>query len=399
MTTDVFVSAIIAAGGRGTRLGGNVPKQLRTLGGRTLLERSLAPFDASERIDEIVVVLPGDLPDAPPAALERLRTPVRCVRGGARRQDSVAAGAAAIAARSEFVVVHDAARPFCTPALIGRTLDAARESGAAVAALPATDTVKEGRRRDGADFVAATLSRERIFLAQTPQAFRVDVLRAALACGRAGAEATDEAALAERAGHPVRLVAGDPGNVKITTGTDLEAAGRRVAGADPAAVPRVGLGYDLHRFVEGRRLVLGGVSVPGPRGLLGHSDADAVSHAVADAVLGAAGAGDIGGHFPDDDPRWKDAVSIDLLRAVAAIVLERGFAVGNVDVVVVTEWPRIGALAGEMGQRLAAALAVAPEQVAVKGKTSEGVGEVGRGEALVVHAVALLVPRPAGSGR
>ena len=391
------VSAIIAAGGRGTRAGGGVPKQLRMLGGRTLLERSIAPFDASGRIDEIVVVLPGDLLDAPPAALERLRTPLRRVPGGARRQDSVAAGLAAISPRSELVVVHDAARPFCTPALIGRTLDAARESGAAIAALPALDTVKEGRQQDGAAFVGATLARERIYLAQTPQAFRVDVLRAALASGRGGAEATDEAALVERAGRPVRLVAGDPDNVKITSEADLAAAGRRVAAGDPAAgalETRVGLGYDLHRFVEGRPLVLGGVSIPSARGLLGHSDADAVCHAVTDAVLGAAGAGDIGRRFPDDDERWRGAVSIELLRDAVGAVEELGFAVGNVDVAVVTEQPKIRAVAEEMRQRLAEALRVAPERVSVKGKTGEGIGEVGRGEALVVHAVAMLTRRP-----
>ena len=317
--------------------------------------------------------------------------------GCARRQDSVAAGVAAISPRSEIVVVHDAARPFCTPALIGRTLDAARESGAAVAALPAVDTVKEGRRQDGAAFVGATLARERIYLAQTPQAFRVDVLRAALASGRGGAEATDEAALVERAGRPVRLVAGDPDNVKITSEADLAAAGRRVAAGDPAAgalETRVGLGYDLHRFVEGRPLVLGGVSIPSARGLLGHSDADAVCHAVTDAVLGAAGAGDIGRRFPDDDERWRGAVSIELLRDAVGAVEELGFAVGNVDVAVVTEQPKIRAFAEEMRQRLAEALHVAPERVSVKGKTGEGIGEVGRGEALVVHAVALLTRRP-----
>ena len=390
----MFVSAIIAAGGRGTRLGGGVPKQLRMLGGRTLLERSIAPFDASGRIDEIVVVLPGDMLRAPPAALARLRTPVRCVQGGARRQDSVAAGAAAISLESELVVVHDAARPFCTPALIGRTLDAARESGAAIAALPAVDTVKECRREAGAAFVAATLARERIFLAQTPQAFRVEVLRAALACGNEGVEATDEAALAERAGVPVRLVEGDPGNVKITGEADLAAAGRRVAAAAPAGVPRVGLGYDLHRFAEGRPLVLGGVAIPSGRGLLGHSDADAVCHAVTDAVLGAAGAGDIGQRFPDDDERWRGAASIELLRDAAGAVRELGFVVGNVDVVVVTEQPKIRAFAAEMRRRLADALRVAPEQVSIKGKTGEGLGEVGRGEALVVHAVAMLLRPP-----
>ncbi len=393
----MFVSAIIAAGGRGARLGGQVPKQLRTIGGRTLLELSIAPFDASDRIDEIVVVLPAALAAAPPAEVRRVRTPVRWVAGGARRQDSVAAGLDAVDPASEVVVIHDAARPFCAPGLIDRTIDAAVESGGAVAALPALDTVKEGWLENGMAFVGATLARDRIFLAQTPQAFRTGILRDAIARG-AGVEATDEAALAERAGHPVRLVEGDPANVKITRAADLASADRLASAAGPPA-PRVGLGYDLHRFVAGRPLVLGGVHVPGPRGLRGHSDADAVCHAVADALLGAAGAGDIGQRYPDDDARWKDASSIDLLREVAEVVRDLGFAAGNVDVVVVTEWPRIRPLADAMRRRLAAALAVEPGRIAVKGKTSEGVGEVGRGEALVVHAVASLVPRPPDGGR
>lgn len=395
----MFISAIIAAGGRGARLGGPAPKQLRTIGGRTLLERAVAPFDASDRIDEIVVVLPAELA----AALRPGRTPVRWVAGGARRQDSVAAGFDAIAPASELVVVHDAARPFCPADLIDRTLTAAAESGAAVAALPAVDTVKRARIEEGVTVVDSTLPRDRIFLAQTPQAFRVGVLRDAIAQGRAGAAATDEAALAEMAGHRVRLVPGDPRNVKVTGPADLALAERMADAAAAAPDPgghRIGLGYDVHRFAEGRRMVLGGVEFPGPRGLLGHSDADAVCHAAADALLGAAGAGDVGRHFPDDDPRWKDASSIDLLRRASAIVRGRGFAVGNVDVVVVTEWPKIGPAADEMRRRLAEALAVAPDRVAVKGKTGEGTGEVGRGEALVVHAVASLFrlpPTPAGA--
>ena len=384
----VQISAIIAAGGRGERLGGPVHKQLRTVGGRTLLERSIAPFDASERIGEIVLVLPAELVAVPPGLVRRIRTPVRLVTGGARRQDSVAAGLAAVAPESEIVVIHDAARPFCTPGLIGRTIDAAAECGAATAALPAFDTVKEARIEDGATLVSATLPRERIFLVQTPQAFRVDVLRDAVARGGDGVEATDEATLVERAGHPVRVVQGEVRNFKVTSQDDLSLAERMVS-AGPVET-RIGLGYDLHRFVEGRPLVLGGVSIPGSRGLLGHSDADAVCHAVTDAVLGAAAAGDIGQRFPDDDERWQGASSIELLRNAMEAVRNLGFAVGNVDVVVVTERPKIRAVAEEMRQRLADALLVAPDRVSVKGKTSEGVGEVGRGEALAVHAVAIL---------
>lgn len=388
------VSAIIAAGGRGTRLGGDIPKQLRLVAGRTLLERSLEPFDASPDVDEIVVVLPADLAPSSLAMLQRVQTPLRTATGGGRRQDSVASGLESVSAMSDVVVVHDAARPFCSMELIRRTVEAAREAGAAIAALPAQDTIKDGRR-EGVHVVSrATLPRDQLYLAQTPQAFRIDILRDAISRDRAApaqVDATDEAALVERAGYPVRLVPGDPRNIKVTNMSDLELANRLVPeAASQGPIDRVGLGYDLHRLVEGRELVLGGVAVPGPRGLLGHSDGDAVCHAITDALLGAANAGDIGGHFPDDDPRWKDASSIDLLDQVVDRVGALGFSVGNVDVVVITEWPKIRPIADQMQQRLAQALRVEPSFVSVKGKTGEGVGEVGRGEALAVHAIASL---------
>lgn len=389
------VAAVVAAGGRGARVGGAVPKQFLPLGGGTFLERALAPFDASVRVAEIVVVLPAGLASSPPAGLRDVATPLRVVAGGVRRQDSVAAGFDALGGGIDVVLVHDAARPFCPPALIGRTIDAAAESGAAVPALRATDTIKQAVVRGGRTVVVATLPRDSIYLAQTPQAFRIEVLRDAVALGRSGVDATDEASLAERCGHPVRLVEGDPDNFKVTSPADLRRAAGRVGQAPPPgpAFARVGLGYDLHRTVAGRRLVLGGVHVPHDRGLAGHSDADAVCHALIDAVLGAAAAGDVGRHFSDRDPRWKGASSIDLLRRAVAVVGERGFAVGNADVVVVAERPRIGPHASVMQERLAAALGVAAAVVSVKAKTGEGMDAVGRGEAIAAHAVATLVPR------
>ena len=386
------VSAIIAAGGRGERLAGRVAKQLRMIGDRTMLERSIEPFNTSDRIDEIVVVLPPDVMSSPPPGLAAFGTPLRLVSGGGRRQDSVAAGFDAVIPTADIVVVHDAARPFCSVELIAETVDAAFESGAAIAALRTHDTVKEGRVEDGIGrrFVSATLERDRIFLAQTPQAFRLDVLREAVALGRGGVEATDEAVLAERAGHRIRLVEGEPRNIKMTTDADLSFARDMAAAATARPAARVGLGIDLHRLVDGRRLVLGGVHIPGDRGLQGHSDADAVCHAVTDAVLGAASAGDIGTHFPDDDDRWRDTSSVDLLRQATTIVRDRGFEVCNVDVVVVAEWPKIRGYVDQMKQQLADALRVNSDQISVKGKTSEGLGAVGRGEAIAVHAIASL---------
>jgi 2-C-methyl-D-erythritol 4-phosphate cytidylyltransferase/2-C-methyl-D-erythritol 2,4-cyclodiphosphate synthase len=385
------VSVIIAAGGQGTRLGAGMPKQWLAIDGRTLLERSVAAFDAHPRVSEIVIVVPPGTTDAP---IPATATAQRVVTGGARRQDSVAEGFAAVSAQASVILVHDAARPFVTADVIDRAIDGAMADGAVVPAVPVHDTVKQvvpGDRR-----VVGTLPRETLFLAQTPQAFRRDVLAAAIEAGRGGASGTDEAMLAEQAGHEVRLVAGDDANVKITTAADLERA-RAGSLPDRAGPPafRIGTGYDLHVFVERRPLILGGVRIPYDRGLKGHSDADAVCHAVTDAILGAANLGDIGRLFPDTDLRYKDADSLVLLADAAARVQAAGWQVVNVDVVVIAERPKIGPHAAAMQASLAATLGVEAGAIAIKGKTNEGVDATGRGEALAVHAVALIarVPR------
>jgi 2-C-methyl-D-erythritol 4-phosphate cytidylyltransferase/2-C-methyl-D-erythritol 2,4-cyclodiphosphate synthase len=381
------VSAILAAGGLGTRLGGEVPKQFRAFGGRTLLERSLAALATHPAIDEVVIALPAGHVDPPPrCAVAAWPCPVRVVEGGPRRRDSVARAFAAVSSAAEVVLVHDAARPFVDAALIDRTIAAAAASGAAVPAVPAHDTVKRGRVRDGAVWVDATLPREAVYLVQTPQAFRRGVLAHAFA-GADDADATDEAGLVERAGGVVQIVAGDRRNVKITTAEDL----RGFAADGGGGLPRIGTGYDLHRLIAGRRLVLAGVDVPFDLGLDGHSDADIVCHAVTDAVLGGAALGDIGRLFPDTDPAWKDADSLALLRAAVARVRASGYAVGNVDVTVVAQRPKLLPYLEAMRGNLAAALEVEPACVSIKGKTNEGVDSMGRGESMACHAVALLV--------
>lgn len=392
------VSAIIAAGGRGTRMGSERPKQDLQLGGLTILQRTVAVFDRSERIDEIVLVVPPNPAAGAPDVTMAHGTPLRIVVGGARRKDSVALGFAAVADDSTVVVVHDAARPFCAAAVIARTIDAATRYGAAIAAIETYDTVKERAPETGdGRFVSRTLPRETIVLAQTPQAFRREVLADAIDLGRDGADATDEASLAERAGHRVALVEGDPRNIKITTPDDLATAQQILRGTDDMRTARVGFGYDLHRLVEGRPLILGGVRIPHDRGLLGHSDADAVCHALTDALLGAAAAGDIGQHFPDTDPRWQGAASLVLLTAVVDLVRARGFDVVNVDVVIVAERPKIAPFVGRMREVLASAVGVDAAQISIKGKTNEGVDATGRGEAIAAHAVATLCSSP-GSG-
>jgi len=394
----MYVSAILAAGGRGLRLGHSQPKQLLEIAGRPILERSVSLLREHPEIHEIIVALPEELVQDPPAYLLKASKPLRVVAGGVRRQDSVAAAFRLVSDRADVVVIHDAARPFATSDLIARTIAAAAESGAALAALEARDTVKAvrlgpsdaaglGQAEEAGRFVRQTLDRRSIFLAQTPQAFRRDVLRDALAVQD---DATDEAALAERAGHAVRIVEGEASNIKVTTAEDLviaEAIGR---GGKPARTGRAGMGYDLHRFVEGRPLILGGVTIPFDRGLAGHSDADAVCHAITDAILGAAGAGDIGRHFSDTDPRWKGASSVDLLRRAVEVVRAEGLAVGNIDATVILERPKLAPYIDQMRANLAAVLDVSIDRVSIKGKTNEGLGEIGRGEAVAVHAIALV---------
>ena len=384
----MHVSAIIAAGGRGSRFGGAQPKQLQPLAGVPILKRTVDALLNGYAFDEVVVALPADLAANPPDYLDD----VIVVEGGERRQDSVANAVRAVAPSSQVIVIHDAARPLVTPALLERTIDAAVKHGAAIAALQARDTVKRG---DAGRVIRGTLPRDEIFLAQTPQAFRVGVLRDALAIASTATDATDEAMLAEAAGHHVHLVDGDPRNLKITTPEDLVIAEAFVqsGGARPPRTGRAGTGYDLHRLVEGRPLVLGGVTIPSDRGALGYSDADVVCHAITDAVLGAASLGDIGRHFPDTDPRWKGASSVDLLRRAVAMLADAGLQVGNVDVTVILERPKIKDHVDAMRASVAGTLGIDVSRVSIKGKTNEGVDAVGRGEAIAAHAIALVRSR------
>jgi 2-C-methyl-D-erythritol 4-phosphate cytidylyltransferase/2-C-methyl-D-erythritol 2,4-cyclodiphosphate synthase len=394
------VSAIIAAGGRGSRFGGGELKQLRLAAGRATLDRSVSAFVAHPSIAEVIVALPEALAADPPSYL---RTPsVRVVAGGERRQDSVAEAFRASNPSSDIIVIHDAARPFVTSDLIARTVAAAVETGAAVAAVQARETVKlatgDPLRQDSRErgrYVQRTLPRETVFLAQTPQAFRRSILAAALEAGeRESMVATDEACLAERAGYPVRLVTGEPSNIKITTPDDMtlaEVIAREPhAAGRPARTGRAGTGYDLHRLVEGRPLLVCGVKVPSSRGALGHSDADVGCHAIVDAMFGALGLGDIGRHFPDADERWRDASSLDLLARTAAMVAEQGYEVGNVDVTIVLEAPKLRDHVDAMRRAIAAAIGIDVARVSVKAKTNEGMDAIGRGDAIAAHAVALV---------
>ena len=395
----MHVAAIIAAGGRGQRLGADRPKQFLEIGGASILDLSLRALAASDRIDEIVVALPPDYVAATAKTWEgKLPKPLLFVDGGERRQDSVAGAFARTSPRADIILIHDAARPFVTADLISRTIDAASTHGAAIAALPVSDTVKQvgEAAAGGSRPIRATIARDTSFLAQTPQAFRRDVLARAIAEGQ-HVEATDEAMLVERLGLPVHVVNGDVRNIKVTTPDDLADAQRRTEGRNFSpgltGLMRVGTGYDLHRLVAGRPLILAGVRIPFDLGLAGHSDADIVCHAVTDAVLGAAAAGDIGRLFPDTDPAWKDADSIVLLTKAIGRITALGYRVSNVDVTVIAQQPKLLPHLDAMRENLAAALQVDRQAVSIKGKTNEGVDSTGRGEAMACHAVALLIGR------
>ena len=375
------VGVVIVAGGRGARLGADLPKQLLDLGGRSMLQRSVDAFDAHPRVNEFVVVLPEDLVAAGRELIAGAAGKWQFATGGARRQDSVQNGLKALSPKVDVVLVHDAARPFVSAALIDRVIDAAARDGAAVPAVRAVDTVKHVDINSMT--VKATLAREAVWLAQTPQGFQRVVLDRAYV-KNAGADVTDEGMLAERAGVPVTIVPGDPDNMKITTPEDLARA-RGFLGA-----PRVGSGYDLHRMVSGRPLVLAGLTLPFDKGPDGHSDGDVLCHALTDALLGAAAAGDIGRHFSNTDPRWKNAPGLDLLGRAVAIVRAAGFAPASADVTVILEQPKLAPHIDAMRKNVAAVLGLPIGAVSIKGKTNEGVDAVGRGEAIAAHAVAVL---------
>jgi 2-C-methyl-D-erythritol 4-phosphate cytidylyltransferase/2-C-methyl-D-erythritol 2,4-cyclodiphosphate synthase len=388
------VGAILVAAGASTRAGGGVPKQFAVLGLRPMFLHALdalLPF-----ADEIVVVAPsGDLETArrlirADAVAAGARTTV--VEGGKRRQDSVACGLRALPTEVDIVLVHDAARPYADAALVRRVLEAARLHGAAVPCVPIKDTVK----RIEEELIAVTLDRTLLALAQTPQGFRRAILEEAYA-GLDGLDVTDDAQAVELAGGAVAVVAGDPGNIKVTSTRELETArslGARSLGLEPVA--RAGTGSDWHRLVEGRRLVLAGVEIPFPLGLDGWSDADVASHALADAILGAVAERDIGHHFPPGDPAYRDASSLELLAEVVGIARRRGFVISNVDVTIVAEAPRLGPHVPAMREALAGALGVGVGAVSVKATTTEGTGEEGAGRAISAHAIAVVAATDGG---
>ena len=371
------VYAVILCGGSGTRMGKEGNKTLLALGGEPAVVRSARAFQGEVK-GTVLVVRSGEEQLFRDTLAAYGFAPLAVTAGGDDRQASALRGLKALPQDGDAVLIHDGARPFVTKDMVRRVIRSIEEFGSGVAAVPARDTIKKA---DGDGRVIETPDRASLWQVQTPQGFRLqDILRAhALSKARY----TDDAALMEAAGYPVRLVMGGYDNLKLTSPEDLRMANGMLT-------PRVGTGYDAHRLVEGRELWLGGVRVPYEKGLLGHSDADAALHALSDALLGAAAMGDIGHLFPDNDPRYKGISSIILLREVGKRLRDAGFAIGNADVTIVAQAPKLAPYIPQMRKAIAEALEVEPDKVSVKATTTERMGFEGRGEGISAQAVAMV---------
>ncbi len=373
--------ALIVAAGRGTRFGGALPKQYLPLGGRSVLRHAVAAFATHPRIAGVQVVIREEDSKIFAEAVAGIAV-MPPVAGGAERQDSVRLGLEALVPHDPArALIHDAARPFPDPALIGRVLDALDRTPAAIPALPLGDTIK--RVVDGA--IRETIDRAQLWRAQTPQGFH---FKAILAAHRAvaGQVLTDDAAVAEAAGMAPIVVLGSEDNLKVTTAQDLAAAERLLAARTGDI--RVGQGFDVHPFGPGDQIMVCGVAIPHDASLVGHSDADVGLHALTDALLGAIGAGDIGMHFPPAEPRWRSAASDRFLAHAAALVREKGGEIAAVDVTIICERPKIAPHRARMIERVAAILGISPARVSVKATTTERLGFTGRGEGIAAQAVA-----------
>jgi len=374
--------ALVVGAGEGRRFGGDTPKQYLALAGQPLMRRSLLAFITHPEVTAVQAVINPDHRALYDRAAQGLNLPAP-VAGGAVRQDSVARGLESLSRLApDNVLIHDAARPLVDHGVISRVIAALAASPGAVPALPVADTLKRGENGR----IEATVDRRDLWRAQTPQGFRfADILAAHRRT--AGAELTDDAAVAERAGLAVAIVDGAEDNIKITTEDDLIRAGRLLGQGET----RIGLGVDAHQFGPGDHVMLCGVAVPFEHGLVGHSDADVGLHALTDALLGTIGAGDIGSHFPPSDAKWKGASSDGFLRRAGELVAARGGRIVNIDITLICEKPKIGPHRQAMTDRIAGILGVAGDRVSVKATTTDRMGFTGRGEGIAAQAVATVV--------
>lgn len=384
-----YTVMMVVAAGSSTRMG--QPKQHMLLRGKPVLLRTLLTLQAVEAVDELLLVTRAEDIEhftamANAYGITKLR---QTIAGGATRQQSVWRGLQALPAETTLIGIHDGARPLVEPAAVEAVIARAAETGAAILAVPVRDSVKQ---TDGTSRIQLSLDRRYVWRGQTPQVFArdayCDAMREAM---ERGADFVDDCELMEQAGHTVEVVAGSETNMKITVPEDIPLAEAILMQKEKEATPvRIGHGYDVHRLTEGRPLILGGVTIPWSKGLLGHSDADVLAHAVMDALLGAAALGDIGGLFPDTDPAYAGADSLALLARVAQVIDDAGYTIGNIDATVLAQAPKLKPHIPLMRQRLADACGISPDRVSVKATTEEGLGFTGVGEGIAAHAVCLL---------
>lgn len=388
------VAVVIVAAGRGERAGQSTegPKQYRRIGGRPIIAHTIEAFAAHPAIGRIVVAIHADDGTLFTKAVGSLAARVTIVHGGSTRQESTRLALRALAeAPPRAVLIHDGVRPFIDAGLIDRTIRAIGDNQGALPALPVSDTLKR-EAPDGT--VSETVARAGLHAAQTPQGFPFAAILAAHenACRSGKADFTDDAAIAEWAGIPVKLVPGSSDNVKLTWAEDIALADQRFLVPQPAFPDvRTGNGYDVHSFEPGDHVTLCGVAIPHGKRLSGHSDADVALHALTDALLATCGAGDIGTHFPPSDPRWRGAASRLFVEHAARIVRANGGRIANADITLICEAPRIGPHRSAMTAALADMLGIAAERVSVKATTNEKLGFVGREEGIAAIATASVV--------
>ncbi|HMI40764.1 MAG TPA: bifunctional 2-C-methyl-D-erythritol 4-phosphate cytidylyltransferase/2-C-methyl-D-erythritol 2,4-cyclodiphosphate synthase [Sphingomicrobium sp.] len=371
-------TALIVAAGSGQRLGGDFPKQYRSIGGKPMLRHAVEALIGHPRVDAVRVVIGEGQEEQARAALDGLDVG-EPILGGATRSDSVRNGLKLLG--DGIVLVHDAARPFCPPSVIDRLLDALDSHDGAVPALPIADTLAMGGQ-----LLSGIVDRDRMLRIQTPQAFHVEDLTYAFSEVTMYAP-TDESSVMVEAGLKVATVEGDAMLDKLTTPADWDRAEAMLAAR---LVARTGMGFDVHAFSGDGPLMMGGVAIPHDRGLAGHSDADVVLHAITDAILGAAALGDIGDHFPPSDPRWKGAASDQFLVHAAQLVRDRGGLIDHIDVTVICEAPKMGPYRAAMANRVAEILAISATSVSIKATTTERLGFTGRGEGIAAQALATI---------
>lgn len=385
-------AAIIPAAGFGTRMKLDQPKQYHLLAGVPIIIHTVRAFFNNNHVDRIVVVVPADFIDQTNTLFDSYHISganLMIVAGGPRRQDSVQAGLRVLGDDTAIVLVHDGARPLVSREIIERCYLAAVQHGAGIAAVPVKDTLKRG---DNNGWVTATIDRTSLWQAQTPQAVQKKLLEKAYR-QNGDADVTDESSLLERAAIPVTLVEGAETNIKITRPEDLLLA-EKIMRQDSIPQLRIGHGYDAHRFAGDRKLVLGGITVPHSHGLAGHSDADVLTHALCDALLGALGLGDIGQHFPDSDKKFAGIYSITLLKHVVALGEKQGYTIANADITVICQAPRLAPYIDRMRELLGSTCKIVPSALNIKATTTEKMGFTGRKEGISCHAVVLLQSTP-----